>query len=68
MKNDIYELKSKVHDLGFSLLGLSSLFLQENREVQLDTENFYGIGVLLKSLSDDMRKLEDSLVDFIESP
>ena len=52
--NDLWEIKS-------SLNGISSLFMQETKNAQFNEEEFYGIGVFIKKLSDDLSSVEEAL-------
>ena len=42
-----------------SLRGIGSLFLQDHKEICLDSDEFYGIGQLLKTISEELSILED---------
>jgi len=42
-----------------SLKGIGSLFTQDQKEICLDSDEFYGIGQLLKTISEELSILED---------
>ena len=44
-----------------SLRGLGSLFTQENTDIQMGHREFYGIGLLLKKISNELEDVEDFL-------
>lgn len=50
-----------------SLLGLGGLFTQGTRDICFDDGEFYGIGLLIKTISQELEILEDILRCGIDS-
>ncbi len=58
---ELYALCDQIWDVRASLRGLGALFMQEVRDTCFETNDLHGVGLLIKSLGNNLETIEDEL-------